>query len=242
MRRSIRTFFLFLLLLFAAAGAQAVTLSDLFNGGAITAGDKLFDNWSLDFYDSGDLRDFNGDNIDVTPLHDGGNDPGPGLEFSVLNNELSVTGDGIFNYVDLQLSFRASVLAPGLLIKDNSLEFTGGVLTNQADQLNDLGVYINETVGTGTGLDDLGFKEVEFSILDDVLFSQLLDSAVFTPQNEVWVTKNILVWAVDETDSAILTSFEQRFSQTVVPEPSTIVLLGLGLVGAVAVRWRSRKS
>ena len=97
----------------------------------------------------------------------------------------------------------------------------------------DVGSYIRETIGTASGRDDLGTKNIEFSTLGDPQssVSQLSDSAVFSPQSEIWVTKNILVWAVDPTDSAAIFGFEQRFSQetSAVPEASTLLLLGGGL-------------
>ncbi len=232
MKKIFQTMFLILLLLVGAVGVQAATLTELFNGASITAGDKLFDNWSFDFYDSGDGRILNSDNIEVTPLNDGGMNPGPGLSFSVLNGEFDVTGDGIYNYVDLTFGFRASVLDPSLLIKDNSLQLTSGSLAGG----DDLGFYILESIGTAAGQDDLGTKDVEFSMLFGNLYDKLTDSAAFMPQHEIWVTKNILVWSVLDTETASLQGFEQRFSQTVVPEPSTWAMLILGVVGLVGAR------
>ena len=138
--------------LFAAlsGGALAVpvTLDVLFAGGSIIAGDKLFDNWTFTFDASDPLRTFTESNIEVTALNDGGDNPGPGLSFSVLNGELGVSGDGIYAYVDLQIGFRASVLpGAGKLIKDNSLELTGGSVTGTGDN----GYYINESIGTSAG-------------------------------------------------------------------------------------------
>lgn len=84
----------------------------------------------------------------------------------------------------------------------------------------------------------MGEKKVEFSVLDDISTSKLFDSAEFAPQkNEIWVTKNILVWATDDTDSAGIQGFTQRFSQTV-PEPGTFALTMLGLAGVLATRRR----
>ena len=45
------------------------------------------------------------------------------------------------------------------------------------------------------------------------------------------------VWAVDDTDSAGIFGFEQRFSRAV-PEPTSFALLGIGLAGLGAMRRR----
>ena len=243
MKRPVIVVSLMLVVLCVAVGAYATPLTDLLNGGSIIAGDKLFDQWQLVSYAASDpSRGFNAANIDVQAITDGGLNPGPGLSFIAANNELSVTGDGIYAFVDLMFGFRVSILDPTLKIKDNSLWLNGWTLEWMSDGSNDLGVYIRETVGTAPGLDDLGVKNVERSVLDDVLSpdSKLFDSAVFPPQSQIWVTKNILVWSVDPTDTAALTGFDQRFSQ-VIPEPSTYALLciSLGVIGFV--RRKTRK-
>lgn len=226
------------LTLAASSSAQAMLLTELLNGGSITAGDKLFDNWSVLFQDKSDGSLVNTDNIDVTALNDGGMNPGPGLQFDILNNELTVTGDGIYAYIDFMFGFRVKVLEPHLAIKDNSLSGFNAFYSYTADGFNNNGNYIRETIGTAAGLDNLGVKNVEFSVLDDISTSKLFDSAEFAPQkNEIWVTKNILVWATDDTDSAGIQGFTQRFSQTV-PEPGTFALTMLGLAGVLATRRR----
>ena len=65
----------------AAASAQAVPMTELFGGASITAGDKVFDQWTLVFQGSSNGRTFNHGNINVSALSNGGLNPGPGLLF-----------------------------------------------------------------------------------------------------------------------------------------------------------------
>lgn len=231
---------LFGMLLFCSTAAQAVPLSELFNGGSITAGDKLFDSWELLFHGASDGRELIAGNIEVTALDDGGLNPGPGLSFRISNDELTVQGDGTYAFVDLMFGFRVSVLDSLLRVNGASLELTDGFYSWETgeDIFNDVGFYIRETIGTSPWTENLGVNEIEFSFLDGESIAALDDLTAFLPQSEIWVTKNILVWAGATTDSAGLFDFDQRFSQTqtVIPEPSTVALMLLGGAGLVVAR------
>jgi hypothetical protein len=226
-----------MVLLVAAGTVQAIPLSDLFAGQSITAGDKLFDQWRLISAEySSDTLIVNADNINVTALNDGGLDPGPGLAFSVSNNAFNVTGGDA--RIDYTIGFRVTVTDPGLLIKDNRVQLTSGFVTNAAEN----GFSIREIVGTDPSLlDVLASKYVEFSWTDGALVSNVIDSASFAPQSQIYLSKEIEVWAtaIGANVTASLGGFEQRFSQTTVPEPATLALLGVALAGLGFSRRRT---
>jgi hypothetical protein len=218
-----------LVVAFATISAQAVPLSDLFAGQTMTVDDKLFSNWELfqvtdpEFSAPIDLS-----LIDVTGLDD---DPlNPGLHFEA-NGQLTVSG---LDFLDLNFGFDVTVMDPGFRIKDNSLEITEFAMGDL--NLGGL-ILIEETIFDAAG-NEIGFKE---AFVDNLLLDeQLFDSAEFVESMTISVEKNILIAGDDFDDVVELISFEQRFSQKAVPEPSTWLLMGVGLAAIGVVRRRKR--
>ncbi|MDO8845321.1 PEP-CTERM sorting domain-containing protein [Methylicorpusculum sp.] len=267
MKHLIRYLSAMLLALSMNGNAQAVSLGTLINENqSIQVEDKLFSDfwWDKDISDSSFQNyDFDGllNSITVTGL---ASTPGllnPGLSF--VTNDLLVTSDGLFEFIDLFFGFKVTVidtvLGPDLFIKDNSL-----TMLAERTESGDNGVYIREQVGKTEAAvrnilsdGDLGTKEVELSWLDGDLIGpgedsldvvNLADAAAFAPQKEVYVSKNILVWADNDginnlPVTASLNSFDQRFSQTTttIPEPETWLLLSVGMMGFV-FNLKRRKS
>jgi hypothetical protein len=228
-----------LVLVLCSVNAQAILLSTLINGGSITAGDKVFDNWEVLFSDSSDARFFDTNNIDVTALNDGGLEPGPGLRYDISNGLFDLTGDGVFAYLDFQFGFSVTVLDPLLRIKDNSLTLTDFEIFTPVDISS---IFIEEFVFEDDFQTQLGSKNVEASEVFGSSTSKLQDSAVFAPQSSIYVTTNILLEAIDPGERVLLSGFEQRFSQTRVdvPEPHALMFWGAGLL-LWGARRRQRK-
>ena len=181
MKRTLEIIATTLLMLSIALSARAVPLQNLFSGASLTAGDKLFDFWVLELIDASSPTLLpNLSAIDVLPVTDGGNDPGPGLQFQ-LNNEFTLAPNSAPNaFIDLAFSYRASSLGTAL-IKDNSLEMTLASVTLAGDN----GSLIDEFVGTAPGLIDLATEQVEFSFLDGAGLTQtVLDKADLPPRSE----------------------------------------------------------
>lgn len=212
----------------ATGVAQAIPMSDLFEGADLTVGDKLFNNWGLEYSEADTEIDFG--EIEVTGL-----DADPlniGLQFDA-NGQLSVFGPDSF--LDVSFVFDVTVLNPDYRINGSSLEIT------ETDFAGEGGIIeIIETVS------DSGGSEIDVmdAYVDNLEGDEMLmDSLAFGSQASVSVIKDILLFTDEfDDDSAELVSFEQHFSQTKqdvdVPEPSTLFLMGMGLAAIGVVRRR----
>ena len=185
----------------------AVPLASLFDGQSITANDNLFSAFTLRISQTGNGGVADASRIDVTPLT---NDPlDPGIKFTAPAGALGTpSAHQGPSAVQLTFSFDVSTLSQLPLIEDSSLliggfGFDAGPLAS---------IQVSEQLFDAVGT-PLGTNQALATHQTQVGDASLFDSISFPPQSHLHVVKTIVVSGPGDNDEAILTMFEQRFSQ-----------------------------
>ena len=213
---------------FGCGGASSCTLLELFAGGSIRVGTKLFADWELEDFDVDGVIP-NPALIVVDGLDNGGLIPGNGIKFSG-NGELVVVGA---DRLDVAIGFTVTELDPIVFMSDNSLTILLDAVVGTAF------LTVGEFVAGGSGV-GLGQKEVE----TDPFFSPPIttDAIEFTVvQQKLIIEKDILLQSSVVGDKAKLKLFEQRFSQLPEPNGSLMLCVGAGALWGLH-RLRSRRA
>jgi hypothetical protein len=149
---------------------------------------------------------------------------GPGFVFSasalqVIHPALTPTD------VDVTLAYDVQA-GPGFLINDAANAISGGA------------------TGTGFGSADetITFPDGSTISLAPTLAGPSAVTKTFAPVASLSVLKDILVEVPSGTGTANITAIQQHFSEiTITPEPTTLAVLGVGLLGLSVARRRRRR-
>lgn len=214
--------------------ARAELLSDLIaSGGTIQVGDKLFSDFG---YASASPDAPGADGIDVIAIPPGGTDPfgNFGIRFNLAGFDTPGGGSTIF-----VITFSVEATNPQSLITDAVLSSNLAIAGTPGDDEDPSG-DIRETISA----EGVGIVGVLDNFVRKTPPPDLEDVTTFAPPGafqKLFIEK---VVQLESTEDGIATVsvIDQSFSQTVIPEPSSIIMGGMGVLFGIGCAWRRRKA
>jgi hypothetical protein len=211
---------------------ESYSIADINAAGGIIIGDKLFDSFSVTSSSLGAIAP-TAASIEITGVDING-------DYGFHVNAIWAAWGG--ESVDTAITFHASVLpesvAQGHAFDGNALYLTA---VDGADTTSG-GVSISERLykdypgeGGPSFAHELAYYRTETN-------QYPRDTAVFAPITSMWVVKDIGVsGGVGPNGLMHLSEFYETFHQTHVPEPSALMLSGIGVLGFAGFAWRKRR-
>ena len=204
-------------LLFSATAAQAALLTGSLS---ITNGDKLFNNFTCSVTSQGSGTPTSCGSINVNAFTDSfGN---LGIQFTFADNVTTLNSN-----TDITLGYDVAVVGSSNLISDIHMSFNGNITgsgsTNVTETVNGV-IPATATIGQITVQNP----------------PPVLDALIPLSQNvsKAHVIKDILTQVGSSAGTADISAISQTFSQTGVPEPTSVVLFGTILLGVTSILRR----
>jgi hypothetical protein len=194
------------------AGSCPTNTLNNFLGNSCSVGNLLFSNFTYTSSASGSAVAISASGIEVTPLVVNGE---VGLNFSA--GWSAGPGQGL----DSLIGFTVTAMTGS--ISDMSLSMGGAGFSNSGV------ATVAENASNGTNL----------FVFDDAGGTSLTDSATFVPVTSLTVSKDVTVDGFADGTAAI-SSVNNLYSST--PEPTTLGLLGTGLIGLAGLLRRFGRS
>ena len=206
------------------APGQSINLATVINSNlTLQIADKQFGNFWFNYSDNIGYAQgiLYSSNVTITALS---NIIGFGIS---LTEPYSLLGVGTRDFV---LHYTALVTAPNYYIDDIDLAVTG-----TDGNFGEGSLAENVFIG-GFGATSVGKIQAFTSTNWGPISAQ---ANIVPPQTELWVEKDVILQGSQNYSSASISEIDQTYSE--IPEPSTVFLVGVGVLGAVAV-IRRRKS
>jgi PEP-CTERM motif len=210
------------------------SIADINANGGIIVGDKLFDSFSVTSSSSPNAIAPTADSIQITGVDING-------DYGFHVNALWMASGG--QWVDATMTFHASVLpesvAQGYAFDGNALDITGFGGANTAGGI----LSISENLFTQYPGSEGSSIADEFVYYASPTNKYERDTAAFAPVTNMWVVKDIGISGGSTNGAMHLSEFYETFhqGQITAPEPSTLVLFGIGALGLAGFGWRKRR-
>jgi hypothetical protein len=203
-------------------------------------GDKVFSNFTYNYSSSGGALALGPSSVEVETLGSlTGPDPAQisnttiGLQFNAGWTALAGQES------DSAIGFTVTIVdGANMLIEDTGLAQTSGVIgTSSLASVTEKGCT---PVAPATTCTPNAISVMTFD--DGTSGSKIVNDVTFSPSGSITVSKDINVTDSGTSGHAEISLVSDTFSQTAVPEPATMLLVGGVLCGIAAIRRRSVRS
>jgi hypothetical protein len=211
----------------------------LVSGFSCQVGDKIFSNFTYTSSSQGGALTIGASSVEVETLGSlTGTDPAEvsnaniGLQFSA--GWTAMAGQES----DSVIGFTVTVVnGSNMLIKDTGLAQTSGVIGSSSL------ASVAEEACTATPPATCTPGTISIMTFDDgTTDSAVVNDVTFSPSGSITVSKDITVTDSGSSGQAEISVVSDTFSQTAVPEPATMLLVGGALCGIALIRRRSARS